>query len=568
MDDRYGYFDGLADDALPEQLEGTHFGVTKKQWLTDPQVRGAPLDDHHSHYRVGHIVEPKVCASVDDPTVDMLAFRGALNLSDPLGRSYHERIQRGDPTVQFSIEYTQDIQVTPLGKRVTGTTVNGISFHHQPRNPRCKVTVRQGDDPSKVTYTITARVLPTKAEPTSLLRFPIQVSSSTNMSSAATPAAPAPTPVATPTPAPVASSPIPTPTAPMDTDNEATTMAVNIAKMTPEELRSQAIKNYALEQQLMQLTKFKQDAEARDAIRLKTEQEKAQKDAEDRWKQTHDKYKDSVFADLGLADLSKADPQKLATLRYLATDPAATESKASEIMIGAFELAAQERGKRQALERQLAESQAIADSLKKIKTGAVPQFASKPDVSMNHLATIASDSKKAQSTTGSMTILHPATQLSLPRISVATGGHKTLTMMTPGSGSAGSSSDPLAGITQQITVAQGAGNGPSTGSPISEAVKTSAPEDQKARDVSNAFSANDIRYVVTPTGRTVDITQLYQDQNRFFPNVYPVDQQAMANVALNQGLGRMYKTSNYLEVFDPRLVRQDAPKRRQPEPNV
>jgi hypothetical protein len=126
MSKEFGYFEGIGDEILEENKVGTHYGITKRQWLTDPKVKGSKINDHHSKYVVGHIVEPKISKSLDSPYEDMLAFRGAIDLSNDLGKSYYDRIQRNDPTVGLSIEYTADVEITPKGSRISNTKIDGV----------------------------------------------------------------------------------------------------------------------------------------------------------------------------------------------------------------------------------------------------------------------------------------------------------------------------------------------------------------------------------------------------------------------------------------------------------
>jgi hypothetical protein len=393
-----GQFHGIADVALPEDQNNTHFGITAKQWLADQRVCGLPLDDHHTALKVGHIVKPYIMPDPDEKGGQLLAFVGQVDMNTPLGKSYYKRIRDGDESLFLSIQYTQNIELGGDGrKRLTGKQVDGVAFHHQPRNKKCRITVRQGDDASTVVLTLPVRIVvprstkaSTPAEALSGLQFPVLT---TKMSSPAP--VPAPTlaaatatekpqtpvvPVATPAAAaavPMETTPTPTSSA-QTAAAKATTSeqqqapdhfetAQNIAKMNTEQLRRAALETEQLRRQLEEMNAWKKQHDEAQFAQKKADEERRQKESEEQLKQFR-----SVWAPVVTGADGKEDPQMLAAAMHLVKDPNSEQSGAKTLFLGVMESTKKAQEEIETLKKKNEELLFVMDAVKQNKYARTP----------------------------------------------------------------------------------------------------------------------------------------------------------------------------------------------------
>ncbi len=544
-----GFFNGLADEPISDEREGEVLGFTKRRWMSDPTIPGAPLDAHHDQRAVGKLLYPFIGESVDAPKREMLAFRGGIYLDDERGRELHRRIVAGDPEVGLSIDYTTHVDV---GRQaITGRKLNFVSLHTNPRNRSCRITARQSvDDPTQLTLTLPVQIVPggddTKAAKAPLLRFP---SASRTM---ATPAAPpsAASPPSVPSTAPAAAAsaaggaaaapPTQPPAAAaastpkssdaMDIDSEARAVASKVQQMTAEQLRQAAIQSELMQRELTEMRAFKESVEKREQERVKAEQEQ-------RWKQFADSHKDVLMSDLGLnvAEPDKADPSALATLQFMVQDPSA--SVAGGLLEKSLSALKSEKEKRAALEKQLTDQTAIVETLKKQRSygpafgGAQQQQPHQQQQATNATpgaASLALERTKAQLTTNKM-----------PQFPTMIKTSQGLAMMSqvPAIGS----QVPAASIVRPLGVVQGADGGaaaPKTGDAIADHL-AQMPSDPRISKAHQAIAGLEPGTVRGANGEIYDLRRMYEGQERSPSSrlVFDSDRVALVNAILHSGSG-------------------------------
>ncbi len=372
---------------------------------------------------------------------------------------------------------------------------------------------------------------------------------STTAPSGSAPPAPAQTaPAPAPSPAPAQAPPTPAPAPasnttaaggpqPMEVDL-VTSAAAAVQKMTAEQRNQKAVEALLYDKEMTELRAFKEAALKADVERQKTE-------ADLKWKTFGETHKD-LLPDLGLTDEQKADPALVATLKYIVNDPSA--QVVHQLLTTALGNWKKERDARGTLEKQREEQTMIVETLKKARGNAPAAFAikdEKPTIPASATQQLATEAKKAQATTGSVTLLHPAAQaLRFPQSQIVASSRTGVTMMTP-VGPAGGA-PPMAQITQPIAVQQGAGGGPSTGDSVSSALQPYA-SDPKVANIMNAFNTGDPNLIRAPNGMVYDRRMLCQNQEKMAGGtmVFASDNAALASVALNRGMGQSMAPVNY-----------------------
>lgn len=539
-----GMFDGFADKPIPEDRAKTHFGFTRQQWTTNPRIRGAPLNPRHVRTRIGHVISPYI-GQHPKKKCDMLAFRGALYLDDPLGERLYQKIRNGDSDVFLSIDYDTAVS----GGVKTGQELMGIGLVPNPRDPDCVITVRQSEDGEPTLhwdipvqwvaamlqeFPLCPSVPSTKTSPLPLfINFPVLPASSTTATTskkAITMQAPPTTTAAadnnksekmdtTPTQPPAAAAAPPA--------QEPKQPSVDAMKQLEELQKKAAMAEVAM----ARLKEY----ESREADRLK-------KEAEDRRK-TLEGFKDHY----GSMGINAEDEAHKTALNYLIDDP----SPGSQLVFNWLKQGLEAHSKNSSeLEKTKKEYEEVknasAEMAKRLRTGVAfgsrePEPASAGSAQQRD-AQLAADAAAAKKLTlsplsGALTPSGLAS-LKLPSV-IQTGNSVTTFRSGPNSSMAGAPPGTLIGVQQDAATGT-----PSTGDPVAAFAQQWAQSAQNNDERAAAQTLVSTRVQVAG-GQTIDLTQCWFEggEKRDFDMSFN-DRLALANALQMRNNGYAYKSSN------------------------
>jgi hypothetical protein len=556
-------FDGTIDQLVPDDaLAKKRFGWTKNRWLNDPRVPGSPLDPSHpgtdnpDHPGIGHIMQPYITR---DGKGEMLGFQGGLYKDDPRAQNYIQRLEAGDPTLAFSIQYSTELDLHTGD--IADVGLLRCAFVDNPHNTRCRVRVEQSADGKSVaTFNIPIKITKT---PSASIPFAFPLRDPTKMSTPAPPPASAAAPPAQPPAGGAAAQPPAQPPAAqqpppasenMDTSDIAAAekLAKEVAGMSAEQLRAKYIESMSNNSELQQLKAERAQRAQIDAERQKVEIERQQKEAEQRFKDGAIKYQPVLKASGLLKEDGNVADDVADVHKFVLSDPNAEKSGANKLYTTVMDTNIKLSAELEKERAQNVQLQSFVDVLKRQRGVAPPQFsANKQDATLaqhspaiaNALAQQGAADKAASAMPTAPGQLHPLTRTNLA-FPIRTGPNSYL--MPGGTGAAAMNPQTMSGapgMARLLTVQDAATGGPKTGD--ATATYVDAPRHPVIETMESHLVHGSSSSLRTADGYQLKLGSLFPGAERpGMGGFHSDDLNAMKNIALNQNLALQLSTSN------------------------